>query len=100
MLDGVDKLDGDDELLLLLLLLLRLLLLGVLLLLLRSLVVEFTLCVTVSDVFFIQMSDFFMSLSKSLIKSPMPPTSHSLSSYSKLFSFDSAFDSFDSLVDW
>lgn len=71
VVDGVDRFDGDDELLLLLLLLASL--------------VEFVFCDTVSDV-------FFMSLSKSLIKSHMPPTSHSLSSYSKLFSFASVAD--------
>lgn len=30
-----------------------------------------------------------MSASKSIIRSPIPPTSHSLSSYSKFVSFDS-----------
>ena len=40
--------------------------------------------VTLSDA-----EDCSMSLSKSMIKSPIPPTSHSLSSYSKLLSFDS-----------
>lgn len=38
--------------------------------------------------------DFSISLSKSMMRSPMPPTSHSLSSYSKLVSFDSAADVF------
>lgn len=33
--------------------------------------------------------DCSISLSKSIIRSPIPPTSHSLSSYSKLLSFDS-----------
>lgn len=77
-IDGVEILDNDDDDVLLLLLLLLLLLIG-------SVVVFGTSCVTVDD-------DFSISLSKSMIKSPIPPTSHSLSSYSKLLSFDSVVD--------
>lgn len=67
---GVDTLDKEDDVLLLLLLLIC------------SVEVFGTSSVTVPD-------DFSISLSKSMIKSPIPPTSHSLSSYSKLLSFDS-----------
>lgn len=71
-IDGVDRLDNDDVLLLLLLLI-------------CSVEVFGTTSATVPD-------DFSISLSKSMIKSPIPPTSHSLSSYSKLLSFDSVVD--------